>query len=308
MQNRMIDLHTHTVNSDGSVTPEELVRLAAREGASAVAITDHDTVKGLAEGRTAAERIGIEFINGIEISAEYSPGTMHILGYYIDDNSSDLKMRLEALKQARDRRNPEIANRLQSLGLDIDYEEVARLAGNEIVGRPHFARLMVERGYVESIQEAFNRFLAKGAAAYVEKERFSPTESISLIHDAGGVAVLAHPYQLKLSSNRETEEMISNLAAIGLDGIEAVYSRHSDLQRNEYSRIAKQYGLLITGGSDYHGTYKPDINLVKGLGDLRVPYELLEEIKARAALRANRSRGDKERLEKSPELGQTVPK
>ena len=172
MSENIIDLHSHTVCSDGSATPFELVALARSQGARAIAITDHDTVAGLDAGRQAAEHFGIEFVDGIEISAEYSPGTMHILGYYINDKATTLLAKLAELRSAREKRNPEIASRLQSLGLDISYEEVAQLAGNKVVGRPHFARLMVERGYAESIQDAFNRFLAKGAAAYVEKAGF----------------------------------------------------------------------------------------------------------------------------------------
>ena len=285
MSENIIDLHAHTIFSDGSVTPFELAGLAQSQGARAIAITDHDTVAGLAEGRKAAEHLGIEFVDGIEISAEYSPGTMHILGYCINDESAALLTKLAELRSARERRNPEIASRLQSLGFDISYEDVARLAGNEVVGRPHFARLMVERGYAESIQDAFNRFLAKGAAAYFEKARLSPRDSIALIHEAGGVAVLAHPYQLKLSSLEEVEQLIAELAAMGLDGVEAIYSRHSSEERRVYAEMAKRHGLIVTGGSDYHGTYKPDLNLVTGKGDLSVPYDCLEEIKARARSR-----------------------
>jgi predicted metal-dependent phosphoesterase TrpH len=289
MSDYLIDLHAHTLCSDGSVSPAELVALAAHSGARAVAITDHDTIAGLAEGRAAASRLGIEFVNGIEISAEYSPGTMHILGYYIDDASTALGPRLDELVAARDQRNPEIARLLQSMGFDITYEEVTKIAGNDLVGRPHFARLMVEKGYVESLQDAFNRFLGKGAAAYVEKKRLSPADAIALIHDAGGVAVLAHPYQLKLTSAEEVEQLIAELTALGLDGIEAIYSRHSQAERDYYSEMAARYGLLITGGSDFHGTYKPDISIVNGKGDLRVPYSLLEGLKARAASNSYRA-------------------
>jgi predicted metal-dependent phosphoesterase TrpH len=286
MSDHLIDLHAHTLCSDGSVSPAELVALAASSGARAIAITDHDTVAGLTEGRDAAARLGVEFVNGIEISAEYSPGTMHILGYYIDAASVPLVSRLDDLVAARDERNPNIARRLQALGLDITYEEVARIAGSDLVGRPHFARLMVEKGYAESIQDAFDRFLAKGAAAYVEKKRLSPADAIDLIHEAGGVAVLAHPYQLKLDSEQDLDRLIAELRALGLDGIEAIYSRHTRVERDFYSEMAARHSLLITGGSDFHGTYKPDISIVKGKGDLRVPYSLLEGLKARAASRA----------------------
>lgn len=282
---KIIDLHTHTTLSDGSASPTELIERACSKRAGAVAITDHDTIGALGEARDAAAVLGIEFVPGIEISAEYSPGTMHILGYCIDDQSVALREQLESLRRARQRRNPEIAARLRTLGMDLSYEEVAQLAGNEVVGRPHFARAMVERGYAVSIQDAFNRFLKKGAVAYVEKARLSPGESIKLILDAGGVAVLAHPYQLMAGSYDAVDELIGELAELGLDGIEALYSRHSPAEREQYAAIAARHGLLVTGGSDYHGSYKPDIDIVTGLGDLEVPYALLEEVKSLAASR-----------------------
>ena len=285
MRQRIIDLHSHTVYSDGSTTPAELVARANLAGAAAIAITDHDTIGGLREGRDAAARCGIEFIDGIEISAEYSPGTMHILGYFIDAASHGFNAVLAGLREARALRNPRIAQRLQGLGLDIAYEEVERLAGNDVVGRPHFARLLVERGYATSIRDAFDRYLGKGAPAYVEKARLSPTAAITLIHDAGGVAVLAHPYQLNTASLEDAERVIVELAALGLDGVEAVYSRHREDQRHAYGEMARRNGLVVTGGSDYHGSYKPDLSLVVGLGDLAVPYELLEELRGRAAAR-----------------------
>lgn len=292
MSANTIDLHTHTTHSDGSATPQELIERACAKRARAVAITDHDTVGAIGEARAAAERFGVEFVEGIEISAEYSPGTMHILGYCIDGESPALAMKLRELKQARERRNPQIAYRLRLLGFDISYDEVAKVAGNEVVGRPHFARVMIEKGYVASIQEAFDRFLKKDAAAYVEKARLSPADSIALIHEAGGVAVLAHPYQLKLESYEAADELVDELAGFGLDGIEALYSRHSPDQRESYSEIASRHDLLVTGGSDYHGSYKPDISIVTGLGDLEVPYELLEALKARAAARRKPPRVD----------------
>jgi len=286
MSDGVIDLHTHTTHSDGSASPEELIARASANGARSIAITDHDTVDAFAEARAAAALFGVEFVPGIEISADFSPGTMHILGYLVDGESPALQRKLATLKEAREKRNPEIARRLEGLGIDISYHEVAQLAGNKVVGRPHFASLLVKKGYVGSIQEAFDKLLKKGAPAYVEKARLSPSDSIQLIHRAGGVAVLAHPYQLKLSSYRAADELVAELAAIGLDGIEAIYSRHSADQRTMYSEIALRHHLLVTGGSDYHGSYKPDIDLVTGLGDLEVPYALLEALKARAKDRA----------------------
>jgi 3',5'-nucleoside bisphosphate phosphatase len=290
MRTGSIDLHTHTAYSDGSASVDQLIELAASMNARAVSITDHDTVAAVPEARAAADRCGIEFVAGVEISAEYSPGTMHILGYYIDHRAIALCSKLEELRIAREQRNPQIAHRLKSMGFDISYEEVAELAGNNVVGRPHFARVMIGKGYVSSVQEAFDRYLKKGAPAYVEKARLSPGDSISLIQAAGGVAVLAHPYQLKLASYGEVDKLVGELADLGLDGIEAVYSRHSEDQRASYSEIARRHHLLITGGSDYHGSYKPDINIVTGLGNLEVPYELLAEVKALAVSRSQESK------------------
>jgi predicted metal-dependent phosphoesterase TrpH len=280
MSQRLIDLHTHTIHSDGSDTPEELIARAANCEASAIAVTDHDTVSGLREARTAADRYGIEFVDGIEISAEYNPGTMHILGYFIE--SDLIEWELLELKSAREERNPQIAARLQALGYNVQYDEVLSLAGGQIVGRPHFARVLVEKGYSTSIQHAFDTLLGKGCPAYVEKTRLSPAKAIDLIHRSGGAAVLAHPYQLRLPSFTAADETIGGLVQQGLDGLEALYSRHSEEERLAYGEIAQRHGLAITGGSDYHGTYKPDLNVLTGKGDLRVPYALLEELRARA--------------------------
>jgi 3',5'-nucleoside bisphosphate phosphatase len=285
----MIDLHSHTTASDGSLTPRELVGRAAGQGVKALAVTDHDTLDGLGEAIAAGREYGVEIVPGLEISAEYSPGTMHILGYYIDLESRQLLEKLSSLRDARNDRNPKIAAKLQSLGLDVSIEEVERMAGGEVVGRPHFARVMVEKGYVVTPQEAFDRYLAKGAPAYMEKARLEPQAAIEAISKAGGVAVLAHPYQLRARSAEELDRVIASLKDAGLDGMEVIYSRHNAAQIEEYRRLADRYGLLITGGSDFHGVTKPDIEVGIGLGNLSVPEELLAGVKTRAADR--RSRG-----------------
>jgi predicted metal-dependent phosphoesterase TrpH len=227
MSTRVIDLHTHSTCSDGSDSPTDLVRRAKQAGAAALALTDHDTVDGLEEALTAARDCRIEFVTGIEISAEYSPGTMHILGYFIDPENETLAGQLLELREARANRNPQIAMRLQRLGIDLTYDEVVAVAGSEVVGRPHFARVLLEKRCVRSIQEAFDKYLAKGAAAFVDKKRLLPDEAIEIIHAAGGAAVLAHPYQLKCRSEAELDELMNRLALLGLDGVEAIYSRHS---------------------------------------------------------------------------------
>ena len=281
MNERLIDLHVHTSFSDGSMTPAEVISIAAESGAAAIAITDHDTVAGLDEGSDAAVGAGIEFIAGVEISAEYSPGAMHILGYFIDWKSCSLLASLEELRGARERRNPGIAERLRELGFNVTYEEVTSIAGTEQVGRPHFARLLYEKGYVSSVQEGFDKYLAKGAKAYVDKARLSPSDSIRVIHGAGGIAALAHPYQLGELSSDDLHTVVRDLMGKGLDGIEAYYSRHSESQQIIYLEMARKYGLVITGGSDFHGRFKPDIAIIRGLGNLCVPSIILDDMKKR---------------------------
>jgi predicted metal-dependent phosphoesterase TrpH len=250
---------------------------------NALAVTDHDTLDGLGEAIAAGRDFGVEIVPGLEISAEFQPGTMHILGYYIDLNSPALLDQLAALRRARDERNPRIAAKLRALGIDLTIEEVERVAGGPVVGRPHFARVMVEKGFVQSPQEAFDRYLSKGAPAYVDKARLDPQPAIEAIVRAGGVAVLAHPYQLRARSAEDLDRIVASLKEAGLDGMEVIYSRHSAAQIEEYRRLAARYDLLITGGSDFHGVTKPDIEVGKGLGNLCVPPELLDNVKARAA-------------------------
>ncbi|MCS6886462.1 MAG: PHP domain-containing protein [Acidobacteriota bacterium] len=277
----MIDLHLHTTASDGSLTPRELVARAARIGVTAIAITDHDTTEGLQEARQYAAYFNLEVVAGVEISAEYE-GTMHILGYFIDPKCETLQNRLEQMRAARKVRNPQIVEKLRSLGLKISLDEVIAVSGNkQVVGRPHFARVMLEKGYVKSIEEAFEKYLKKGAPAYVPKERLCPKAAIETIHAAGGVAVLAHPYQLKLPAHT-LQTVVAELVTFGLDGIEAIYSRHSQQQTEFYTELAKRYDLLITGGSDFHGAVKPDIEIGLGLGNLCVPEKILDTLRTRS--------------------------
>lgn len=276
----MIDLHAHTTASDGSLTPRQLVERAARQGVKALAITDHDTLDGLAEAFSAGQEFGVEIVPGLEISAEFPIGTMHILGYYIDTESQLLLENLAMLRQARNTRNPRIIKKLQELGLDITLAEVEEVAGGEVVGRPHFARVMIAKGYVQTANEAFEKYLAKGAPAYFDKARLDPQVALEVIKKAGGVSVLAHPYQLKTKSNEELTKIIADLKMMGLDGLEVIYSRHSTQQVADYQALAQHYDLLVTGGSDFHGVTKPDIEVGIGLGQLVIPPVLLDHVKA----------------------------
>lgn len=267
----MLDLHTHSTASDGTFTPSGLVGEAAREGVTHLALTDHDGIGGLAEARAEADHLGVAFLGGVEISAEYKPGTMHILGYGFRENDPELSTTLAELRRARDERNPKIAKRLRELGLDVTVDEAAAVAGGKVVGRPHFARVLVEKRLVENTQDAFDRFLAKGKPAYVDKVRLNPTQSVASIRNAGGVAVLAHPNQLKARDAGELEGVVKGLADIGLQGLECFYRDHAGEDEAKFLALAERYNLVPTGGSDFHGANRPDIRLGVGEGQMRVP-------------------------------------
>jgi hypothetical protein len=277
-----VDLHLHTTASDGVMTPSEVVRYAKSKGLRAIAITDHDTIEGLEEGLSEGMRLGFEVIPGIEISAEHSPGSMHLLGFFLDIGNPLLNERLEYLQKARAERNPKIAERLKSLGVDLNYEEVLEASGGGQVGRPHFAQVLLEKRYVRTFQEAFDRFLKKGAPAYVDKFRFSAREAIRFIKEARGLAVLAHPNTLGLEGQK-LQDLILRLVGEGLAGIEAFYPEHSALEVAQYKAIAEKYGLLTTGGTDYHGIEKNGVDIGGGHGELRFPYSMVEALKAARA-------------------------
>ncbi|MEW6326233.1 MAG: PHP domain-containing protein [Thermodesulfobacteriota bacterium] len=274
----LIDLHCHTTASDGSLTPAELVRKARESGLKAVAITDHDTVEGVGEALAEGERLNFEVIPGIEISAEIPSGSMHILGYFIDHTSPQLVAVLRKLQDSRETRNQRIMEKLHSLHMEVSYAELLRLAGGGQVGRPHIAELLVQKGFVPSLQAAFDIYLKRGRPAYVEKFRLTPSEAIKLITRAGGIAVLAHPGSLN-KSLEEVEMVVGELKAAGLQGLEVFYTEHAPEQTRGYQRIANQHHLIPTGGTDYHGDYKPGIKLGRGWGSLRIPYELLADMK-----------------------------
>lgn len=279
MKNPCIDLHTHTTASDGSLTPTELIRHAVSKELAAIAVTDHDCVDGVEEALAEGRRQGIEVIPGLEISAEFDRGTMHILGFFVDWKQEPLRRRLFELQEARRLRNPKITKKLQEHGLEITYEEVVAASGGGQVGRPHFAKVLVQKGYAASMEEAFEKYLKKGAPGYVEKFRFSPQESIALIHEAGGVAVLAHPFTLGLKTTEMENNLLTELTRMGLDGIEVYYSQNAPEDTIHSLRLCETFGLLPTGGSDFHGAHKPGIDLGVGKGDLQVSYELLEALR-----------------------------
>jgi predicted metal-dependent phosphoesterase TrpH len=275
-----VDLHLHTTASDGVLSPSEIVRYAKAKGLQAIAITDHDTIDGCEEGLSEGERIGFEVIPGIEISAEYSTGSMHILGFFLDIHHPLLNERLEYLQKARAERNPKMVAKLNQLGMEVTYEEVLKASGGGQVGRPHFANVLLEKKYVRNFQEAFERFLKKGAPAYVDKFRFTSKEALHFIHEARGVAVLAHPNTLGVKRYSELEKLVLQLVDEGLKGIEVYYPEHSAVEVAQYKNLADRYSLLSTGGTDYHGIEKNELDIGVGRGEMRLPYSIVENMKA----------------------------
>lgn len=277
-----VDLHLHTTHSDGSFSVRDVVTRAQQARVVALAITDHDTVTGIPDALAIGRELGIEVLPGIEISSRHHDSEVHILGYSFDWKQPHLLARLNTLRASRHDRNPQIVEKLRALGMDISYEEVRESAGTDSVGRPHIARVLMNRGYVTSAKEAFDRFLANGKAAYVPRTLPDPGTAIGWILSAGGVPVLAHP-----SWVRDTPEGLAKfcrkLKEQGLKGIEVHYSTHRPSDTAEYLQLAKNLDLLVTGGSDFHGVTKPDIEVGIGRGDLTVPEALLEPLKKAAA-------------------------
>jgi predicted metal-dependent phosphoesterase TrpH len=270
------DLHAHTTASDGTFTPTELVRAARALGLSHLAVTDHDTTAGVAEARAAALEAGIGLVPGVELSAEGPPGKCHLLGLGIDPDDAGLARTLGALSEARRTRNARIARRLQELGVPLTLEEVAAVAPpGANVGRPHFAQALIAKGVVSTVPEAFARFLAEGAPAYLPKDVLPPADAIRLIHEAGGMCFLAHPGLVRLGPDETLRDRIAALRALGLDGVEVFYPLHTPELVRELGDIARDLGLLVTGGSDFHGATKPDAPLGVVVDGRGVPVERL---------------------------------
>lgn len=276
----MIDLHTHSTFSDGSYTPEELLQLALDTGLTAIALTDHDSTNGVPRFLAAAHAKPIKAITGVEISADFHPGTMHILGYFMNPRDPALNEHLAWIRGGREARNQEILHKLNQLGLHLTWQEVASCAGEDVVGRPHFAQALITRGYVSGKDEAFDKYLGRGKPAYANRRRLTPSASINLIRESGGVPVLAHPLTLKLAG-RELQRLLFDLRNNGLEGIECYYSEHSPDMEKEYLQIAKKMDLVPTGGSDFHGAMAAEIKLGRGFGQLRIPDEVVPQLEAR---------------------------
>lgn len=280
-----IDLHIHSTASDGSLTPSEILRQAQKLKLAAIAITDHDSLEGSKAAIQSGIPSSLKFLTGVEISAAYPPflpgsGSFHILGYCIRLDDTILNQTLGRLRQVRKSRNPQILKRLDKLGFPLSIEEVQQAAGQGQIGRPHIARAMVSKGFVQSIDEAFDNFLGNNKPAYVDKYRIACDEAIRIIHGAGGIPVLAHPGLLNLRRKAQFDTLILKLKTIGIKGIEVYYPQHTRQEIKDFTEIAERHDLLVTGGSDFHGDIMPKIKMGFGNRNLFIPYELYEKLVA----------------------------
>lgn len=275
------DLHTHSTASDGSDTPSELVERAVKRGLEALALTDHDTLDGAAEARETARSHGLELIPGVELSLGHQQGAMHLVVLWLEPVPGPLQDILAGLRSGRDERNAAIITRLTELDMPITAEEVNEEGGEGSVGRPHIAAVMVRKGYVPDIRTAFDLWLARGRPAYVERPRLDAEEALALARQSGAVPVLAHPHTLGIATASGMADLLTRLRGAGLVGLEAYYATYRRHEQEGYADLARRFDLIPSGGSDYHGSYKPDLDL--GSGELPLPYSLVEELKAHAS-------------------------
>lgn len=280
-----IDLHVHSVHSDGTLTVKELVDYASNINLRAIALTDHDSVDGVPEMRRLCKEAGIDFVPGVELSTEYaSPDgafckEVHLLGYFIDENNEEFQHYLGEYLHSRLHRNEQMVEKLQTHGISITVDELKAQYPDSVITRAHMARYLFDTKQVKSMNDAFKKYLGDAAPCFVSRKKVSTRDAISLIHRAGGLSVLAHPPLYNLKDNA-LNEMIASLAEAGLDGIESVYSTYYNDEEHRMKIYAKEYNLLMTGGSDFHGSNKQYIHLGKGKGNLYVPYEFYEKLVA----------------------------
>lgn len=278
MTEEFVDLHVHSNKSDGSYTPAELVAYAIEKGLSAMALTDHDTVDGLTEAITAAEGTGLEIIPGVELSTEYHGKDIHVLGLFVDTASEGFGQYLYKFQHAREIRNEKMAENLQKLGFDITIHKLYEAYPVSVLTRSHFARYLFEKGYTSYIKEAFERYIGDNGPCFVPREKVSPMQAVDLIHRAGGLAILAHPPLYHMGDAKLTA-LVAELKKAGLDGIEAIYTTYNSGEERQMRHLAKSYGLLLSGGSDFHGAVKPKTDLAVGFGNLFVPKSILDTLK-----------------------------
>ena len=272
-----IDLHTHSTASDGSLSPSEVIQAAASAGLKAVALTDHDTIQGVPEAMAAAEKLHIECIPGIELSAFYKGLEVHIVGLFLNVEDPVLKERLDAFRNIRENRNNQMIEKMQASGVDITMKKLRDLEGDTVITRANIARYLIRIGFVDSVKEAFDKYLSPGMPFFVPKTGVTPKDAIETIRDNDGIAILAHPLTYKFTRD-DLIECIETLKSYGLQGMETYYSTFSEADHRDMKRLADQYGLLHSGGSDFHGNVKPHIQIGKGMGRLVIPYDVLENL------------------------------
>lgn len=285
MERRIIDLHVHSTESDGTFTPEQVVLAAKEAGLSAFALTDHDTASGVAKAAPVALECGIELIPGIELSTQYEIPTtkkqskeVHVVGLYIDPVHPELLAKTKEFRECRDSRNEKMVEALQQEGFDITLEKLIADNPDSVITRANIARYLYQHGMIKSVQEAFDKYIGDGCKCYVGRFKVTPMEAVELIHAAGGIAILAHPLLYHMSTVT-LQRLIDDLKSVGLDGIEAIYSTYTTGEEQFVKKLAHENNLLISGGSDFHGENKPSIHLGTGRGHLYVPYSVLEDIK-----------------------------
>ncbi|MGI6093880.1 MAG: PHP domain-containing protein [Lachnospiraceae bacterium] len=274
----LVDLHVHSNCSDGTYTPAQLVDYALEKGLRAFALTDHDTTEGIAEAQEAAKGRGLEVIPGIELSTNYYHRDIHMLGLGIDPENVQFEEWLTAFQNSRDIRNEKMIQKMQEAGINITWEEMLCRYPDAVWTRAHFARYLIDEGYVRSSEEAFARYLGDHARCFVPREKVTPFQAVQLIHAGGGKAVLAHPLLYHMSSS-VLEKLVEELVKQGLDGLEAIYSKNRWADEMHMIQLAKRFGLKISGGTDFHGSNKPGLDLAVGYGKMKIPYELWERLK-----------------------------
>lgn len=279
---RKIDLHVHSTFSDGTYTPEQLVDTALAAGLSAIAITDHDTTDGIPFAKAAALNTELEIIPGVELSCEYKEKEVHMLGFYLNETNPILLEYLRRFQLSRSSRNQQMVNLLAAEGLDITYEKLLADNPDCVITRANIARYLVDHGCVKDMATVFSKYIGDDCCCFVPREKVTPEQAIQLIHEAGGVAFLAHPLLYHMSTIT-LQNLVSELASVGLDGIEAIYSTYQPGDERNMKDLANEHHLLISGGSDFHGTNKPFIRLGTGMGHLFIPYEVLTNIKKAVA-------------------------
>ncbi len=275
---KLTDLHTHSTASDGTFSPSDVAALAKDAGLASVALTDHDTTDGLDEFMEAGKRLGIETIPGIELAAGYKNTELHIVGLFIDYNSSTLKESMEFIVNERNERNKKMIKALSRIGIEISLRELEENAGGNIITRAHYANVMVNRGYVKNKEEAFDRYISSGRPGYVKRETLTPKTCIEVIKKSGGIPVLAHA-TLYGYGYLEIHNLVGKLKGYGLMAMETIYSTYTPRQSEELRKICEYYKLMKSGGSDFHGLNKPDIKIGTGRGALKIPQSFADEMK-----------------------------